>query len=265
MRKIILPLLALMGALVCGCATTPEQTQDEVFVVNAKPYEVHAVVIGMETSKFAGACPGAGLDSDKMYQVISRYANSTILLQNANATKGSVVASIEMGIERSENGLFILYYSGHGGSSPFPDTGIEEIDGKDEYLCLYDTYLRDNEIWNMICKSKGRVFIITDSCHSQTQFRNPSFVLTPPMAFDHTLNEVQPFSMLCWSGCPDENYSYGSTTGGQFTNALLRHYKPNMTYQQLWDKIKTDKTLRIYENPQSTVIGNGFKTAIFLR
>ena len=82
--------------------------------------------------------------------------------------------------------------------------------------------------------------------------------INPPLAFDHNLNETQPFSMLCWSGCPDDTYSYGSSSGGQFTNAIFRHFNEKLTYQELWDKIKNDKTLRAYENPQSTVIGCGF-------
>ena len=225
----------------------------------AKTSSTYAVVIGMENSKFAGACPGARYDSDRMKSLLSKYASEVRILQDESATKANVRAAIEWGIEKSGSGLFVFYYSGHGGSDPFSDTGVEESDGKDEYLCLYDTYLRDNEIWSMICKSKGRVFFITDSCHSETQFRTPKFLLRPPFGFDHKINEVHPFSLLCWSGCPDADFSYGSSSGGQFTNALLRQYKKDLTYQELWDKIKSDRVLRAYENPQSTIIGAGFE------
>jgi hypothetical protein len=64
--------------------------------------------------------------------------------------------------------------------------------------------------------------------------------------------------MLCWSGCPDDTYSYGASSGGQFTNALLRHLDATKTYEYLWNEIKNDRLLRSYENPQSTVLGNGF-------
>lgn len=222
-----------------------------------------AVVIGMERSKFAGNCPGAQLDSSRMNDLLRRYTPNVVLLQNEAATRTAVVMAMEAAIAKGT--LCVIYYSGHGGSQPFFDTGSDEKDGSDEFLCLYDTYLRDNDIWKIISKSKGRVFMISDSCHSQTQFRMPSFTIKPPLAFDHTLNEQQKFSMLCWSGCPDESVSYGSQSGGQFTNALLRHFTKDKTYQQLWDEIKADKTLRQHENPQSTVLGNGFDGVKFLR
>lgn len=225
----------------------------------AKSTNTYVVVVGMENSNFAGACPGAGHDADRMYRLLSAYTPNIVLYRDSNATKANVVAALKRAVANANDGLVIFSYSGHGGSEPFYDTGKEEVDGKDEFLCLYDTYMRDNEIWEIISQSKGRVFFITDSCHSQTQFRNPVFRMRPPLSFDHTINENQPFSMLCWSGCPDSDYSYGASSGGQFTNALLRHFNNNDTYQSLWDKIKQDKILRTYENPQSTIIGNGFE------
>ena len=268
MLKSISAFMLLVGILSSGCSHTGEtvtNTETPPVEVSTRTTAVHAVVVGMEYSKFAGACPGAALDSRRMYALLSKYATSVILLQNENATHFAVKDAIQTAIERSGTGLFILYYSGHGGSDPFPDTGIEETDGKDEYLCLYDRYMRDNEIWSMISKAKGRVLIITDSCHSQSQFRCGKFMLYPPLGFDHTLNESHSFSLLCWSGCPDSDYSYGSSTGGQFTNAILRYFSPRMTYQELWGKIKADKTLRAYQNPQSTVIGSGFDNALIFR
>lgn len=245
--------IASICACFCGCKS-PITTDSG----NTKAITTQVVVVGMERSQFAGSCPGARYDSDRMYRLLKKYAADSVLLQDSNATKANVTTAFKRAIAKAGNGMVIFYYSGHGGSEPFPDTGIEEADGKDEFLCLYDTYLCDNDIWNMIKESKGRVFWITDSCHSETQFRTPGFVLNPPLSFDHKLNEEHGFSLLCWSGCPDKDYSYGASTGGQFTNALLRHFKDTKTYQALWDEIKTDKTLRAYENPQSTVIGDGF-------
>lgn len=265
--KKLLGMAIAFGLLGCGCIHDGGNTvpSGDDTTVNVKTTATYAVVIGMENSKFAGACPGAKLDSDRMFSLISKYAQNIVLLQDENATRATVRGAIESAVAKSENGLFILYYSGHGGSDPFPDTGIEETDGRDEYLCLYDNYMRDNEIWSMISKCKGRVFIITDSCHSQSQFRSRKFLLLPPLGFDHTINEAHSFSMLCWSGCPDSDYSYGSSTGGQFTNTLLKYFSSSYTYQELWDKIKVDKTLRAYENPQSTVIGGGFYNNLIFR
>lgn len=259
MKNIILSIIIGCLIMTLGCKSGSGNE-------SIKSANTYAVVVGMENSNFAGKCPGAVLDSTRMQTLLSGYCTNVTWLHDATATKAAVTAALRSAIVMAgDNGLVIFYYSGHGGSNPFPDTGIEETDGKDEYLCLYDTYLRDNEIWNIIKTCRSRFFMLSDSCHSSTQFRNSGFMLIPPLSFDHTLNENQPFSMLCWSGCPDEDYSYGASTGGQFTNALLRHFNNNKTYQSLWLSIKNDQTLRAYENPQSTVLGNGFEGKLIFR
>ena len=252
----------LLAVSVClgfgGC------TSEEIAPQESKSTNTYAVVVGMENSNFAGACPGAGYDADRMYKLLSAYTPNIVLYRDSNATKANVVAALKRAVANAKDGLVIFSYSGHGGSEPFYDTGKEEVDGKDEFLCLYDTYMRDNEIWEIIRQSNGRVFLCFDCCHSQTMFRTIGFKVKPPLSWDHTLNELQGFSMLCWSGCPDDTYSYGASTGGQFTNALLRHFDSRKSYEALWEEIKRDKTLRVYENPQSTVLGNGFSgKAIF--
>ena len=248
-----LVVVATFSLLILGCKTHFNT------IDTAKATNTYIVVVGMEYSRFAGDCPGAGYDADRMYNVLSYHSKNIVLLKDSAATKSRVVSELTQAVENAKDGLVILCYSGHGGSDPFFDTGDDEKDGKDEYLCLYDTYLRDNELWKIISKCKGRFFFYSDSCHSQSQFRCPMFKIKPPLSWDYELKEDHAFSLLCWSGCPDTDYSYGSSGGGQFTNAFLRHYKADKTYEQLWEEIKNDRTLRAYENPQSTSIGSGFK------
>ena len=240
-----------------GCTPIPVSTNQPVA-------NVCAVVVGMENSRFAGSCPGAKYDSDRMYKLLSQYTKSIVLLQDSAATRAAIVSAMKKGIESSADGLFVFYYSGHGGSEPFPDTGIEETDGSDEYLCPYDTYLRDNEIWSIISKSKGRVFIIGDCCHSRTCFRAPQMTLRYAIPLAATWTESGAISMQCWSGCPDNTYSYGSADGGKFTNTLLKYFKDGMTYDALWQKIEADRDLRRFEEVQRTLIGKTFgSTPIF--
>lgn len=252
--------MLLVGVIIGGCKTEEEKPS-----IGAKATNTYVVVVGMENSKFAGSCPGAGYDADRVYNLLLGYTHNSILLKNEAATKNNVKTALENAIVKSGTGLTIFFYSGHGGSEPFANTGIEETDGKDEFLCLWDTWMRDNEIWEILSKSKGRVLMLVDACHSQTMWRSPGFRLTPPLAWEHTVTSNLPFSLLCWSGCPDNTYSYGSPSGGQFTNALLRHYKVSKTYENLWNEIKTDKILRQYEDPQSTNIGNGFEAKSIFR
>lgn len=61
--------------------------------------------------------------------------------------------------------------------------------------------------------------------------------------------------MLCWSGCPDDTYSYGSAAGGMFTNAIAEYMVLSSTYQQLWDKVSTDRSLLKAQTPKQTIIG----------
>lgn len=49
--------------------------------------------------------------------------------------------------------------------------------------------------------------------------------------------------MLCWSGCPDGSYSYGSASGGEFTMALRKYASNDRTYAEVWEKISTDRRL----------------------
>ena len=66
-------------------------------------------------------------------------------------------------------------------------------------------------------------------------------------------------SMLCWSGCPDDTFSYGSDGGGEFTNTMLEKFKRGQTYKELWEKIAEDKSLQAFEIVQETVVGRDFR------
>ena len=229
----------------------------------------YAVVIGMENSRKFGSCPGSRHDSLVMKRMLSPKTEVLRYFSDASATKSAVVETIKSVIDQvPEDGIFILTYSGHGGSQHFADTK-SEADGKDEFLCLYDTYLKDDDIWDMVTHCKGRVFLFFDCCHSETMFRAP---LIPPedllkepeddgmcgaTARDSVIN-VSPVDMLVWSGCPDNTYSYGDNAGGLFTNALVKALDSGLiSYKDIWSFIKKDKALSQYtQRPQQTVLGN---------
>lgn len=65
----------------------------------------------------------------------------------------------------------VVFYSGHGGQDVVGDAS--EADGKDEFMCLYDKPLYDNDIWKLLQKAK-RAVLICDCCHSKTMFRTSS-------------------------------------------------------------------------------------------
>lgn len=222
-----------------------------------------AIIIGVERSNFAGNCPGSQLDAMHMVDVLNQHTSDVTLLLNESATISNVKETFESAIGSD---FVVFYYSGHGGSQRFPDAGPEENDGKDEFLCLHDGYLRDNELWDIASRSSGKVFEIFDCCHSETMFKMPGIRMDNFMprfmsacylekGTERLIYPKIP-NVLVWSGCPDNTYSYGSASGGQFTNTILKYFNQNETYLSLWEKIKNDGSLKRYEQVQKTVIGN---------
>ena len=262
--KLAVVALTAFVCLFSGCKTDDSVDQLLAEVKTNKSATTYVVTVGMENSKFAGACPGAGIDAKRMTELLRAYSDNVVAFSSETAVKKDVVKAIENAVAKAE--LFIFFYSGHGGSDKFWDTGADETDGKDEYFCLYDTYLRDNEMWQLISKSKGRVLIMADMCHSQTCFMVPAkfdFRSCLPFSATHIIGGT--VNMQCWSGCPDDTYSYGSSTGGQFTNTFLKYFRPELSYDELWEKIESDQALQQFEKVQRTKMGNDFGTRDVLK
>lgn len=249
-KRLISAVLVAFAVILAGCKTKPETTEQTRTNTTEK---VSVVVIGMERSKFAGPCPGAHTDAIRMRETFRGWYEDVVLLENEAATKEAVVAAMK---KAAEADFMILFYSGHGGSEVFQTPGPEEVDGKDEFLCLYDTYLRDNDIWSIISKCKGRVWLIFDCCHSETMFRSIGFKMK--MVEDSAFAKDTEMSMLCWSGCADNTYSYGDSSGGEFTSSILRNMFYDKTYDEVWKILEHDEILMSYERIKRTKIGNKF-------
>lgn len=224
------------------------------------------LIVGMKNSAKFGKCLGADVDATTMTGILSKYATPVVLRDSA-ARKAAVVEAMKQGVKSD---LFILAYSGHGGSEKFADTAFDssEKDGRDEYLCLYDTYLKDTEIWSIVSQAKGRVVLIFDCCHSATMYRSAtnaevevkSEPFTMQMLEDIVLPQGSNVNLLVWSGCPDDNYSYGGADGGILTNAIRDSYSKDKTYDEVWSGAsKKAKD----QNPQRTQIGEGFGGKVF--
>lgn len=111
----------------------------------------YVVIVGMETSKWGG-CPGADKDSNTMQTLIKQYVDSDhiVKLNNKDATVKAVKDALEAQIAKvPEDGLFIFTYSGHGGQNGKSSVAKNETDGRDEFLCLYDGALIDDDLWEI--------------------------------------------------------------------------------------------------------------------
>ena len=257
MIKTIRSLFRLLMATISGKVKTAKKTG--------------IVVVGVQHSAKYGTCPGAAVDSANMTALLSKYG-TPVVLQDAKATKAAVSNALLNAVKN--NDLAIFFFSGHGGSERLGDVS-DEADGKNEFICLYNTYMLDNEIWNIISQAKGRVFMIFDCCHSETMFRHPEISLrgilkdaenTEEKRIDYGLQpRGKTMNVLIWSGCPDSGLSYCYDTGGFLTSAVYnvcKSYPKIATYDQIWECVKRVNRLKM-QNPKRTLIGNGFGGPVF--
>ena len=221
------------------------------------------VVVGMENSRKYGSCPGSLHDSNEMGRVLSKYGRTT-LLQDRVATADAVRNAMTAAVQKD---LAVFYYSGHGGRT-----------GDSEFLCAYNGPVWDHQIWDIVSKAKGRVVLIFDCCHSGHMYRDaqvsdvdwPGIIHSDvePLnnGFEFKMLRTMPIAagehdILVWSGCPKESYSYGDSSGGVFTNGLLKGLKKTVaTYDSVWS---SGRSAASSQRPVRTVMGSGFNGLVF--
>lgn len=197
----------------------------------AKKSKIRVLAVGVENSPRYGACPGATVDARRMHDRIG--AGKKVLILNNDARKATVLSALRDGVAGTdEDGLFVFFFSGHGGQRPSKDPS--ETDGRDETLCAYDAEIVDDEVWNVISKARCRVFMITDSCSSGTNYRG-----VKPEKFWRRVVGMGSGGprLLHWGGCSDGQYSYGGSSGGILTNAILDILDKDYSYAQAFRKV----------------------------
>lgn len=231
-----------------------------------------AVIVGMESSKW-GSCPGSNKDSNVMLDLIKQYVDSDHIIKynNNQGTVSAVRKALEEQIAKvPEDGLFIFTYSGHGGQYNKSSSAKNETDGKDEFLCLYDGALIDDDLWEIFSKCKGRVLFIVDACHSSTMYRLPSEEVDEELGdAENRLPIDGPFMgrfenvraairLLCISGCGEETVSWGdAVNGGVLTSSMKRAFDKCLTYKEWWNKFKADSAFKkVKQVPYCTKVGN---------
>ena len=121
-----------------------------------------------------GELAGCINDANDMKQVAESRGFTAERLIDGEATIGAVREKLDEAAAELEDGdFYFLTYSGHGGQ--VPDQTGEELDGYDETWCLYDTELVDDSLYGALCTFKKgvRIFVMSDSCHSETVVRAP--------------------------------------------------------------------------------------------
>lgn len=241
------------------------------------PYEkstTSIVLAGVENG-WAGACPGAIKDVSTMASVFRKSANNFDITQlvDKQATVADFTKAVANAVKKD---LAIIFYSGHGGQDTSHALGKANLedDNINEFICLYDKPFLDDNIWHLISQSRGRVVCIWDCCHSATMFRTVELTKKKKINDFSGFKFERPktllagardsgFSLWNLSGCPDNTYSYGSDAGGMLTNTIERYARDYLTYQDVWDKVSSNKELKRSEIVQKTELGKSFKNNLF--
>lgn len=185
---------------------------------------------------WAGACPGCDIDAMAMSDLLWDRGIPVLLMTNNMATIAGMLAAATLATQGLESGdLLVVYVSGHGGQ--VKDASGDEPDGMDETICLWDGQLSDDVVWEMLVKIPAgvRVFFVTDTCNSGTNYRSVHQYEKPWYRLFSTFKG----SMLHFGGCADGEASFGSAKrGGAFTASLIAAWKDGASYKQWFEAAK---------------------------
>ena len=95
-------------------------------------------------------------------------ADHVILLVDAMSTAEEFTTGMARLLERAgREDRVVVFYSGHGDRSHPGSGGPEEADSANEYLCLYDDDVSDDQVAAMVDSlASAPVFLFFDACHS---------------------------------------------------------------------------------------------------
>jgi len=263
MKKLIL--VSLLATLLGGCELF-YPTVDYVDSTNTTAVVLVGVrenFIGLDTTTYEGAAS----DMKRMYEIATNLTDDVVAIMDGYVYKKSVKNALRRACQKE---LCIFYYTGHGGADwTFRDK--TEPDHKNEYLQLGDSTIDDDEIWEIIQTSQGRVVLIFDCDHSETMYKvEPGTKVVKKPFFSSVSSKVQEnpnLRMLCWSRCDDKTWMPGvpGDNGSPFTYALYQSCKyldDTVSYEDAFERMKLYLSgySKYYKNPVKTVIGESFES-----
>lgn len=207
-----------------------------------------------------------------------QYGFRTTILRDSEATATNTKSWLTDAVAKAGDGWHIVWtYSGHG--SNVPDKDGDEPDSRDECICLYDRFLIDDEIRDILknLHPLAKFTFISDSCHSGTVTRafmstldinaayaKPRFLppqddpneAVAPQAMGRFM-EPQESSMneVLVSGCLPTEYSYDANINGRYNGAMTYYavnilkQTPSITYRDFYTQLR--KSLPNSKYPQT--------------
>ena len=212
---------------------------------------------------------------------LQSYGFQTKILLDEQATKSRIVSEFETLLTQSQPGdAAVMTYSGHGTS--VRDTSVDEPDGYDEALYVYDGVLPDDTLREILKKTPAgvHVVVVSDSCFSGTVTRAaPQNAGTriryfQTEALPTTAKRVRSFlseeSMveILLSGCSDKEYSYDAYINGRYNGAFTRFaldvLQPGQTYEQFYAELRQKLPSTSYpQTPQLEGMASNKKRTVF--
>jgi hypothetical protein len=217
-------------------------------------------------------------DAKKLRSIFLKWYNfdKVILLLDKKATYRNVTEAIKNAmLDLNDYGHFVFTTSSHG--TTIPDRSGDEIDKRDEAICLYDRLLVDDKFRSLIDHAPVgmKATIITDCCHSGSITRGaymrnfssgsgPTYMkprYLPPeddefavsarnipvrsKMFASSVEEADMREVLI-TGCKSNEYSYDARFGRSYHGALtynmiqiLNHAKrSNLTYSEFYKLLR---------------------------
>lgn len=262
MRKILSITLLTLSLIICGCKDV--ETNISTITDNSRTNTTNVTKIALICSLtkvdknaydgWDGDCPGTDVDANIFAKLCADNGIPYIKLENSQCTAQNVVDKWYDCLSKLDpKGLFIFFYSGHGGQV-YSET---ENDGLDETLCFWDGQFIDDNVWFLLNKvpKTARIFMVTDCCNSGTNYRLP-YNLGNSKKKARGIAEP---NLLHYGGCNDSESSYGSNRGGVFTAALKACYDKNISYYEWFNKSK-NKMSGSQQKPTFAETGKSFKT-----
>ncbi len=202
-------------------------------------------------------------DANAWFELLKTvFGFNATLLTNNGATWKAVTNWLKEAVAKSTEKTHIVFtYSGHGSNVADADND-EELDNRDECLCLYDKFLIDDEI-RVILKNLNplaKFTFISDSCHSGSVSRAFMATLGTEMGYAkprylppkddveaslRVLNSARVFypeegmQEILLTGCKSNEYSYDAYINGKYMGAMSYYAtkiitsNPKITWAQL--------------------------------
>jgi hypothetical protein len=229
-----------------------------------------------------GALSGCVNDANAMRDVAVGRGFAPELLIDEHATITAVRDRLDAAAAELDAGdFFFLSYSGHGGQ--VADLTGDEPDKFDETWCLYDTELVDDSLFGALCTFRRgvRVFVMSDSCHSETVTRGarprsraavrpghkPKLAPLEATSAEFAKNRDVYAAQSTWwtprrvvpkdaaanvvliSGCQDRQTSLDGPVNGAFTTAFLQVWTSE--YRKSYQELRNDIVAAV-DNPDQT-------------